>query len=137
MSSASETGPGHEPSALPTADRRGWTHFPHGADVGVRVGTASYVLVRTAESDHRAFSSACHGSGRGMSRDAALKRYRGRQVVDDLAREGIIIRSPSLRGVAEEAPGAYKDVSTVVDVADHAGFARKVARLRPLIRIKG
>ena len=58
-------------------------------------------------------------------------------MIDELAAEGIIIRSPSLRGVAEEAPGAYKDVSAVVDSADMAGLARKVARLKPLICIKG
>ncbi|MDA8256753.1 MAG: RtcB family protein, partial [Betaproteobacteria bacterium] len=49
----------------------------------------------------------------------------------------ILIRSPSLRGVAEEAPGAYKDVSAVVDAADRAGLARKVAKLKPLLCIKG
>jgi tRNA-splicing ligase RtcB len=58
-------------------------------------------------------------------------------VVDDLARRGIIVRSPSLRGVAEEAPGAYKDVSEVVDAADRAGLARTVARMEPLVCIKG
>ena len=57
--------------------------------------------------------------------------------MDDLARHGIIIRSPSLRGVAEEAPGAYKDVSAVVDAAHRAGLAHKVARLEPVICIKG
>jgi tRNA-splicing ligase RtcB len=58
-------------------------------------------------------------------------------VVDALAGHGILIRSPSLRGVAEEAPGAYKDVGAVVDAAEQAGLARKVARLRPLVCIKG
>ena len=101
------------------------------------MGTGSYVLAGTAESEKRAFSSACHGAGRSLSRHAALKRYHGREVVDTLAEQGVIIRSPSLRGIAEEAPGAYKDIDAVVDVADHAGLARKVARLRPLICIKG
>jgi tRNA-splicing ligase RtcB (3'-phosphate/5'-hydroxy nucleic acid ligase) len=105
--------------------------------IGGSMGTASFVLVGTAESEQRAFSSACHGAGRSMSRHAALKQYHGRQVVDELARQGTIIRSPSSRGVAEEAPGAYKDVSAVVDTAERAGLARKVARLRPLICIKG
>jgi tRNA-splicing ligase RtcB (3'-phosphate/5'-hydroxy nucleic acid ligase) len=50
---------------------------------------------------------------------------------------GIIVRSPSMRGIAEEAPQAYKDVTAVVDAADAAGLARKVARLEPLICIKG
>ena len=72
-----------------------------------------------------------------MSRRAASKRWKGRQVVDDLASRGILIRSPSSRGVAEEAPGAYKDVEAVVDAAETAGLARKVARLVPLVCIKG
>lgn len=72
-----------------------------------------------------------------MSRHAATKRWHGRKVVDDLAARGIYVRSPSLRGVAEEAPGAYKDVKAVVDAAEHAGLARKVARLEPLVCIKG
>ena len=58
-------------------------------------------------------------------------------MVDDLAARGILIRSPSMRGVAEEAPGAYKDVRAVVDAAERAGLARKVARLEPLVCIKG
>jgi tRNA-splicing ligase RtcB len=58
-------------------------------------------------------------------------------VVADLARRGVLIRSPSLRGVAEEAPGAYKDVDAVVEAADAAGLARKVARLEPLLCVKG
>jgi tRNA-splicing ligase RtcB len=84
-----------------------------------------------------AFSSACHGAGRAMSRSAATKRWRGRAVVDELASRGIVVKSPSDRGVAEEAPGAYKDVAEVVESADHAGLARIVARLAPLVCIKG
>jgi tRNA-splicing ligase RtcB len=72
-----------------------------------------------------------------MSRHQALKTWRGRQVVDDLADQGILIRSRSRRGVAEEAPGAYKDVAAVVDASDAAGLARKVAKLVPLVCIKG
>ncbi len=72
-----------------------------------------------------------------MSRHEATRRWHGRQVVDELAARGILIRSPSTRGVAEEAPGAYKDVSEVVDAADRAGLARKVARLEPVVCIKG
>ena len=84
-----------------------------------------------------AFGSACHGAGRSMSRSAAGKRWTGRKVIDELAGRGILIRIPSHRGVAEEAPGAYKDVSAVVDAADRAELARKVARLEPLVCIKG
>jgi tRNA-splicing ligase RtcB len=72
-----------------------------------------------------------------MSRHGALKKWSGRQVVDELAARGIVIRSPSLRGVAEEAPGAYKDVTEVVDAAERAGLSKKVARLVPMATIKG
>ena len=105
--------------------------------IGGSMGTASYILAGTGESMRHAFGSACHGAGRAMSRHQALRNWSGRLVVDDLAGRGILIRSPSSRGVAEEAPGAYKDVSAVVDSADHAGLARKVARLEPLVCIKG
>jgi len=105
--------------------------------IGGSMGTASYVLVGTGTSEQRAFSSACHGAGRALSRHAAVKRWRGRALIDDLAAKGILIRSPSQRGVAEEAPGAYKDVGAVVDATERAGLARRVARLRPLVCIKG
>ena len=72
-----------------------------------------------------------------MSRHQALRTWKGRALVDQLAARGIIIKSPSMRGIAEEAPDAYKDVAAVVDTADAAGLARKVARLEPLICIKG
>ncbi|MGZ5157400.1 MAG: RtcB family protein, partial [Caldimonas sp.] len=105
--------------------------------IGGSMGTGSYVLAGTRESESLAFSSACHGAGRAMSRHQALKTWRGRQVVDELAARGILVRSASSRGLAEEAPGAYKDVVAVVDAADQAGLARKVARLEPLICVKG
>jgi tRNA-splicing ligase RtcB len=105
--------------------------------IGGSMGTASYILVGTEESMTRAFSSACHGAGRSMSRHQATRQWHGRALVDELASQGILIRSPSLRGVAEEAPGAYKDVSAVVEAADRAGLARKVAKLKPLVCIKG
>jgi tRNA-splicing ligase RtcB len=106
--------------------------------IGGSMGTQSYILAGVGKAEaERAFSSACHGAGRRMSRHQALKQWRGQAVVDDLATRGILIRSPSWRGVAEEAPGAYKDVGAVVDAADHAGLARKVARLEPLVCVKG
>ncbi|MGE0469005.1 MAG: RtcB family protein [Nitrospira sp.] len=105
--------------------------------IGGTMGTASYVLVGTKESMSLAYGSACHGAGRSMSRHQALRQWHGREVVKDLAGRGIVIRSPSMRGVAEEAPGAYKDVSQVVDAADDTKLARKVARLEPLICVKG
>ncbi len=105
--------------------------------IGGSMGTSSYVLAGTKASEALAFSSACHGAGRAMSRHQALRTWRGRQVVDELAARGILIKSPSMRGIAEEAPEAYKDVSAVVDAADAAGLARKVARVEPLVCIKG
>ncbi len=105
--------------------------------IGGSMGTASYILVGTEIGMARAFGSACHGAGRAMSRHQAYRQWQGRQVIDELAARGILIRSPTSRGVAEEAPGAYKDVSTVVDAAEHAGLARKVARLEPLVCVKG
>jgi tRNA-splicing ligase RtcB len=105
--------------------------------IGGSMGTESYVLRGTKESERRAYSSACHGAGRAMSRRAATRRWRGRALVDELASRGILIRSPSLRGVAEEAPQAYKDVSRVVEAAHRAGLAAKVARLVPVLCVKG
>ncbi len=105
--------------------------------IGGSMGTASYVLVGTPEGMTHAFGSACHGAGRAMSRTQARKRWRGEQVVSDLEGRGIFIRSRSYRGVAEEAPGAYKDVVEVVGAAERAGLARTVARLAPLVCIKG
>lgn len=105
--------------------------------IGGSMGTHSYILRGTDESQQRSFSSACHGAGRAMSRRQATRQWRGKKLIEELAARGIIIRSPSLRGVAEEAPQAYKDVSAVVDLADRAGLARKVAKLEPVICIKG
>lgn len=124
-------GPGHPD--VPTAFR----DVGQPVLIGGTMGTASYILAGTTQSMERSFGSACHGAGRSMSRHAATKQWRGREVIDELAGRGIIIRSPSYRGVAEEAPGAYKDVSAVVDSADKAGLARTVARLEPLICVKG
>jgi tRNA-splicing ligase RtcB len=101
------------------------------------MGTSSHILVGVAESEERSLSSACHGAGRAMSRHAATRQWQGRALMDELKTKGILIRSPSARGVAEEAPGAYKDVDRVVDAAEKACLARKVARLRPMICIKG
>ncbi|HEY7716512.1 MAG TPA: RtcB family protein [Candidatus Binatia bacterium] len=105
--------------------------------IGGTMGTASYILAGTKKSMELAFGSACHGAGRSMSRHQALRQWRGREVIDNLATRGVLIRSRSMRGVAEEAPGAYKDVSVVVEAADRAGLAALVARLEPVICIKG
>ena len=124
-------GPSHP--ALPEAFRA--TGQP--VLIGGTMGTASYILVGTCEGEAAAFSSSCHGAGRRMSRHQAVRHWSGRQLIDQLAAQGIIIRSPSQRGVAEEAPGAYKDVCAVADAAHAAKLSFKVARLEPLICIKG
>jgi tRNA-splicing ligase RtcB len=105
--------------------------------IGGTMGTASYILVGTSESMSLAFGSSCHGAGRSMSRTQAKRQWHGRDVVRGLEHRGILIRSASYRGVAEEAPGAYKDVSEVVEAAHNANLSRKVAKLAPLVCIKG
>ena len=105
--------------------------------IGGSMGTASYVLVGTKAAEKNSFSSACHGAGRAMSRHQATKKWSGKQIIEQLAQRGILIRSGSYRGVAEEAPEAYKDVNSVVNAAHDADLARKVARLEPLVCIKG
>ena len=124
-------GPGHE--SLPGEYR----HVGQPVLIGGTMGTASYILVGTTEGKGLAFASACHGAGRNMSRRAATRKWEGRSVVKQLGGSGIIIRSKSMRGIAEEAPGAYKDVTAVVDAAEGANLARKVAKLVPLICVKG
>src|SRR4030095_133198 len=99
--------------------------------MGGTMGTASYILAVTGEGEVLSFSSSCHGAGRAMSRHQALKQWKRRGRCDSLPGRGIIIRSPSMRGVAEEAPGAYKDVGAVVDAADRDGLPCKIQALAP------
>ncbi|HXG52820.1 MAG TPA: RtcB family protein [candidate division Zixibacteria bacterium] len=124
-------GPGH-PSIAPALRDAGQPVL-----IGGTMGTASYVLAGTAKGMELAFGSACHGAGRSMSRHQALRQWHGNQIVQELAARGVVIRSRSMRGVAEEAPGAYKDVGAVAEAADRAGLARVVARLEPMVCIKG
>ncbi len=105
--------------------------------VGGTMGTASYIMAGTKSSAGKAFSSACHGAGRQMSRTQATKQWRGGAVMDELGERGILIRCHSERGLAEEAPGAYKDVSMVVEATHGAGLAKKVVRLVPWVCVKG
>ncbi len=105
--------------------------------IGGTMGTASYILTGTEQGMKRSFGSCCHGAGRAMSRTQATKRWHGKDVIRRLADQDIIVRGASIRGVAEEAPGAYKDVDAVVDVTEKAGLAKKVVQLRPLACIKG
>jgi tRNA-splicing ligase RtcB len=105
--------------------------------IGGTMGTYSYVMVGTEKGEDLAFNSACHGAGRAMSRKKAKKTWRGQKVVRDLAMKGIIVRSSSLAGVAEEAPGAYKDVTEVVDSVHNAGLAKRVVKVKPMAVVKG
>jgi tRNA-splicing ligase RtcB len=101
------------------------------------MGTASYVLAGAPGSVERSFGTVCHGAGRSLSRTAARKRIGGAELRRELESRGIVVRSPSNKGLAEEAPFAYKDVDAVVEVVERAGLARRVARLVPLGVIKG
>ena len=100
------------------------------------MGTASYILVGTEKSKD-AWHTVCHGAGRTMSRHAAMRTVSGQEVVRKLESKGIIVKCQSSRGIAEEAPIAYKDIDEVVEVVHNAGLAKKVAKLVPLAVIKG
>jgi tRNA-splicing ligase RtcB len=101
------------------------------------MGTASYVLAGLEGAGERSFATACHGAGRQLSRTAARKRTGGAEVRKELEAAGIVVRCPSNRGLAEEAPFAYKEIEKVVDVVERAGLALRVARLRPIGVVKG
>jgi tRNA-splicing ligase RtcB (3'-phosphate/5'-hydroxy nucleic acid ligase) len=101
------------------------------------MGTASYVLAGEPGSLELAFGSTCHGAGRSLSRTSARKQIQGAELRRQLEGQGITVRSSSNKGLAEEAPFAYKDVDRVVAVVARAGLARPVARLRPLGIVKG
>ena len=124
-------GPGH--AALPARYRD--TGQP--VIIGGSMGTGSWILAGNAEEQNGAFASASHGAGRAMSRHQALRKWNGRELIHELAANGILIRTRSMRGAAEEAPGAYKDVDAVAEATERAGLARRVALLRPMACVKG
>ena len=124
-------GPGHP--ALPTS----YKSIGQPVLVGGTMGTCSYILRGTKKAMDETFGSALHGAGRVLSRSKAIKRFRGEQIAKDLASQGIVVRGHSKRGLAEEAPAAYKDVVEVVDIMHESGIIQKVARVRPMICIKG
>jgi tRNA-splicing ligase RtcB (3'-phosphate/5'-hydroxy nucleic acid ligase) len=101
------------------------------------MGTASFVLAGRQGSVERSFGTVCHGAGRQLSRTGARKRISGAELRRQLESQGVTVRCPSNRGLAEEAPFAYKDVDVVVEVVERAGLAARVARLRPLGVVKG
>ena len=101
------------------------------------MGTSSYVLVGTDHSMEESFGSSCHGAGRRLSRHAAKRQVRGSGLKEELEPQGIVVRSGSMSGLAEEAPMAYKVVESVVEVVQRVGIARTVPRLRPAAVIRG
>lgn len=109
----------------------------HPVVVGGTMGTASYVLRGTETGMEETFGSGVHGAGRVLSRKKASKKFWGESVVAQLRADGVRLWTHSVRGISEEAPGAYKDIETVVDASVDAGICRRVARLRPLAVIKG
>lgn len=105
--------------------------------VGGSMGTSSYVLAGAAGNEKLAFSSACHGAGRRLSRTQARKQWRGAEVLSELARMGITALGHSKAGLAEEAPGAYKNIEDVVEAATNVGLVIRVARTEPILCLKG
>ena len=101
------------------------------------MGTCSYVLAGAAGSMDLTFGSCCHGAGRRLSRTAAKKQVNAPVLKEQLREEGIYVQAGSFRGIAEEAPIAYKDVNEVVDTVNRSGIVKKVAKLRPMAVIKG
>ncbi len=119
--------------------RKGATRAFQGQPVLIpgSMGTASYVLVGTGQAEIETFASTCHGAGRVLSRNEAVKRARGQDLFKILSEQGISVMAESPRTLGEEMPEAYKVVSNVVDVVQKAGISLKVARLRPLAVMKG
>ena len=101
------------------------------------MGRCSYVLVGTEKAYSDTFGSTCHGAGRVMSRNQATKMAKGRSIAQELKEKGILVRADSRATLDEELPEAYKDVTKVVDIVQHAGISRKVAQLKPMCVIKG
>jgi tRNA-splicing ligase RtcB len=101
------------------------------------MGTASYVLAGRPGAMERSFGTTCHGAGRRMSRTAVRKAVDGGELRRKLEAAGIVVRALSSRGLAEEAPEAYKDVDRVVAIVERAGLADRVVRLRPVGVVKG
>jgi tRNA-splicing ligase RtcB len=102
------------------------------------MGTASYILKGTEKAMESSFGSSAHGAGRAMSRHEALRQFRGEQISNELLnKKGIVTKATSWKSLAEEAPGAYKDVENVIDSVHNSGISLKVTRLEPLGVIKG
>jgi tRNA-splicing ligase RtcB len=104
--------------------------------IGGSMETGSYLLVGAATGGQTFFSTA-HGSGRTMSRNQAKRQFRGRELQERMEARGILVRTVSYSGLAEEAGAAYKDIDDVVDAAEQAGISRRVVRLVPIGNVKG
>jgi len=119
--------------------RKGATRaFPNDpAIIAGTMGTSSYMLKGTEKAMEKTFGSTCHGAGRQMSRHAAIKKFWGSKVKEDLANKGIEAMSPHPKSLAEEAPGAYKNVDDVIESVHGAGISLKAVRMVPIGVIKG
>jgi tRNA-splicing ligase RtcB len=105
--------------------------------VGGSMGTNSFILKGTSKAMQETFGSTIHGAGRSMSRTAAMKKWTSEELLLDLAKKGILIRARSQKGLPEEAPDAYKDILNVVEIMHKAGISEKVAKLKPIVCVKG
>jgi len=105
--------------------------------VGGSMQTGSYLLLGTKQAHDLTFGSTLHGAGRVMSRSAARRRIRGDILRDEMQKQGVEIRSASMKGLAEEAGFAYKNVDNVVSDVHKLGISKKVARFKPLANLKG
>jgi tRNA-splicing ligase RtcB len=101
------------------------------------MGRYSYIAVGTDKAMEETFGSSCHGAGRNLSRRKAMKNAKGRDLMKELNEKGIVIQAKGYKTIAEEMPGAYKDVADVVNVMHDEGIIRKVAKIRPIGVIKG
>ena len=101
------------------------------------MGRYSFVAVGTEKAMHETFGSSCHGAGRNLSRTKAMKDAKGRNLLEELYKRGVVIQASGYKTIAEEMPDAYKDVSEVVNVMHEEGITKKVAKLKPIGVIKG
>lgn len=101
------------------------------------MGTCSYILVGTEKAMEETWGSTCHGAGRTMSRHQAVKESKNRDIIDELAKKGIIAKGVSRKGLAEEIPDAYKDIDEIIEIVEGAGLSKKIARMAPIAVIKG
>ncbi len=97
------------------------------------MGTASYVMVGLAKNEDT-FDSINHGAGRKMSRGQAKRTINEKDFTETM--KGIVVNKP-FWVIADEAPGAYKNIHEVIDTLVEAGLTKKVCQLQPLAVIKG